>query len=487
MLKQMSQMGFHGWEIVGLPDTTVKEAKERIKIAIKNCNINLLSKKYVINLSPADIKKEGSILDLPIAIAILSEISNMNSLNFKNTLIVGELSLDGKIKPVKGILAICMEAKENGFEKIILPIDNICEASLVKDIELVGAEHLKEVIKYLNKEENTCAVIKNKDIELKNSPIQYEFDFENIKGQDDAKRGLEIASAGMHNVIMVGVPGSGKTLLAKSMPSILPDLSFNEILEITKIYSIAGILKNNDTLINKRPFRSPHHTITETALVGGGRIPKPGEITLAHNGVLFLDELTEFKTGILEVLREPMEDRKINISRANISLNYPTNFMLVAAMNPCPCGYLGSKDKPCTCSPRQIEKYKEKLSGPFLDRIDIHIEVPMVKYESFNSKKSESSESIRKRINKARRIQEKRYQNESINFNSELSSKQIEKYCKLNEESKKLLSNIVKQYSISARTYFRIIKVARTIADLEVKEEIGLEHIIEAVHFKNLS
>jgi magnesium chelatase family protein len=281
--------------------------------------------------------------------------------------------------------------------------------------------------------------------------------------------------------------GCGKTLLSKSIPSILPNLSFDEILEITKIYSVAGILKNNDTLINKRPFRSPHHTITETALVGGGRIPKPGEITLAHNGVLFLDELTEFKSGILEVLREPMEDKQINISRANISLNYPTNFMLVAAMNPCPCGYLGSKEKKCTCSKRQIEKYKEKLSGPFLDRIDIHIEVPMVKYESFNSKKSESSESVRNRVNKARQIQSKRYQNENINFNSELSSKQIEKYCKLNEESKSLLSKIVKQYSISARTYFRIIKVARTIADLDTKEKIETEHIIEAVHFKNIS
>jgi magnesium chelatase family protein len=487
MLRQMFQMDFHGWEIVGLPDATVKEAKERIKIAIKNCNINLLSKKYVVNLSPADIKKEGSILDLPIAIAILSEISNINSLNLKNTLIVGELSLDGKIMPVKGILAVCMEAKENGFEKIILPINNLGEASLVKDLEIIGAKHLNDVIKYLNKEENSCTVIKNKDIKLENNFVQYEFDFENIKGQEDAKRGLEIASAGMHNVVMVGVPGSGKTLLAKSMPSILPDLNFNEILEITKIYSVAGILKNNDTLINKRPFRSPHHTITETALVGGGRIPKPGEITLAHNGVLFLDELTEFKTGILEVLREPMEDRKINISRANISLNYPTNFMLVAAMNPCPCGYLGSKEKKCTCSQKQIEKYKEKLSGPFLDRIDIHIEVPMVKYESFNSKKSESSESVRNRVNKVRQIQSKRYQNENINFNSELSSKQIEKYCKLNEESKSLLSKIVKQYSISARTYFRIIKVARTIADLDTKEKIETEHIIEAVHFKNIS
>lgn len=481
--------GMPFFEIVGLPDASVRESRERVKTAIKNSNADFLSKRIIVNLAPASTKKEGSMFDLPIAIGILIANGNIFSSNLNeklnNTIFVGELSLDGSIENVKGILPICIEAKKLGIKTIILPKSNANEARIVDGIEIIAVSNLNEIINFLN---DVIEIKKEKNINFLNNfnPI-YEFDFSDVKGQENVKRALEIAAAGGHNCILIGSPGSGKTMLARRLPSILPDLNFQESLEVTKIHSISGLLSENNPLVFSRPFRSPHHTITKTSLIGGGQVPKPGEISLAHCGVLFLDELTEFNKSTLEVLRTPLEDKIVTISRLNASITYPCNFMFIASMNPCPCGYFGSKDKECSCTEDQIRKYISKISGPLLDRIDIHIEVESVKYKKLESSiPSESSENIRKRVNKARNIQLNRYKEYNIFSNSELTPKLMDKYCKIPLEGKNLLEKVFEHLGLSARAYSRILKVARTIADLDNSTNINIPHLSEAIQYRNL-
>lgn len=478
--------GIPCWDIVGLPDASVKEAKERVRTAIKNSGYDMQSRKIVVNLSPADIKKEGSFFDLPIAIGILACSGNINKKSIEDTIFIGELSLDGKINKVNGVLPMCIEAKKLGIKRVILPIENTKEAAVVKEIEVIGAKSLIEVVNFLNYRihiESTKFDFKklfhNREAEI--------LDFSEVKGQENIKRALEIAAAGGHNCLLIGSPGSGKTMLARRVPSILPDLTFEESLETTKIHSIAGILEKNVALITKRPFRSPHHTVSSISLIGGGRIPKPGEISLAHNGVLFLDELPEFNKNTLEVLRGPLEDKVVTISRINASLTYPCNFMFIASMNPCPCGYLGSREKECSCSEQSISRYIGKISGPLLDRIDIQIEVSQVKYQNLeNNTKIETSQEVKKRVNDARKIQQDRYKKEKIYSNSALTPKLIEKYCKLDSKGKQILELAFNRLGLSARAYGRILKVARTIADLANEKNILKTHVAEAVQYRNL-
>ncbi len=482
--------GMPNFEMVGLPDTSVKESKERVRTAIKNSGIKLLSRKLVVNLAPANTKKEGSKFDLPIAIGILISSEkiqkNKNVEQFlEETIFIGELSLDGKVEKTNGILPICIEAKKLGIKRIVLSKQNAKEASIVEGLEILAIQELKEIIEYLNGE-NYIQKQKNQKFNLANQE-NYEFDFSEVKGQETVKRALEISAAGGHNCLLIGAPGSGKTMLAQRLPSILPNLSFEESLEVTKIHSISGILAEEEPLITIRPFRSPHHTITSASLVGGGKNPKPGEISLAHNGVLFLDELPEFNQKILELLRGPLEDKKITISRLNMSVTYPCNFIFIASMNPCPCGNYGSQDKECTCKPQQIKNYLNKISGPLLDRIDLHIEVEGIEYKKFEScKKEESSKEIRNRVNLARKIQLERYKNENIYSNSELTPKLMEKYCKIDERGKRILEKAFENLKLSARAYTRILKVSRTIADLENSKSIQAKHIIEAVQYRSL-
>lgn len=478
--------GIPCWDIVGLPDASVKEAKERVRTAIKNSGYDMQSRKIVVNLSPADIKKEGSFFDLPIAIGILACSGNINKKSIEDTIFIGELSLDGKINKVNGVLPMCIEAKKLGIKRVILPIENTKEAAVVKEIEVIGAKSLIEVVNFLNYRihiESTKFDLKklfhNREAEI--------LDFSEVKGQENIKRALEIAAAGGHNCLLIGSPGSGKTMLARRVPSILPDLTFEESLETTKIHSIAGILEKNVALITKRPFRSPHHTVSSISLIGGGRIPKSGEISLAHNGVLFLDELPEFNKNTLEVLRGPLEDKVVTISRINASLTYPCNFMFIASMNPCPCGYLGSREKECSCSEQSISRYIGKISGPLLDRIDIQIEVSQVKYQNLeNNTKIETSQEVKKRVNDARKIQQDRYKKEKIYSNSALTPKLIEKYCKLDSKGKQILELAFNRLGLSARAYGRILKVARTIADLANEKNILKTHVAEAVQYRNL-
>ena len=476
--------GMPCWDVVGLPDVNIKEGKERVRTAIKNCNIELLSRKYIINLSPATVRKNGAILDLAIAVGILASMEIIDKSKLNDMIFIGELSLDGTLNKVNGILPMCIEARKNGIKEVILPKDNAKEAAIVSELKVIGVKSLNEVIDYLNKKMIIIPEKFNTDELLLNNKTN-SLDFFDVKGQMAIKRALEVAASGGHNCLLIGSPGSGKTMMAKRIPSILPDLSFNESLEITKIHSISGSL-NGSSLISERPFRSPHHTVTETALIGGGRIPKPGEVSLAHLGVLFLDELLEFNKNTIEVLRIPMEDRKVNISRVGINISYPCNFMLIASTNPCPCGYYGSKEKECVCTEHQRRLYKSKLSGPMIDRFDIQIQVPSIEYKELKDTERESSQDIKNRVNTARKLQQERYKNEGIYSNSELTPKLIEKYCVLEKEAEDMLDLSFKKMNMNSRTYSKVLKVSRTIADLEKKEKIGLTHILEAIQYRSL-
>lgn len=474
--------------LVGLPDSAVKESHERIVSALQYNGYKFPSCQIIVNMAPADIRKEGSSYDLPLAIGIMAATGSISSERLNRFLIIGELGLDGNLQPIKGALPIAIAARQQGFEGFILPKQNAREAAVVNNLDVYGVENITQVIDFFNGKCQLEPTIVHTREEFYNNQSEFQFDFADVKGQENVKRALEVAAAGSHNVILIGAPGSGKSMMSKRLPSILPPLSLSESLETTKIHSVAGKLGKDSSLIATRPFRSPHHTITQVAMVGGGANPQPGEISLAHNGVLFLDELPEFNRSVLEVLRQPLEDRRISISRAKYTLEYPASFMLVASMNPCPCGYYNHPTRNCVCSPGQVHKYLNKISGPLMDRIDIQVEIVPVPFEKMSEQKeSESSASIRERVIKARKIQEERFAGiKGVYCNAQMTSRLLHQYAQPDEKGLNLLKSAMTRLNLSARAYDRILKVARTIADLEGCENITTAHLAEAISYRNL-